>query len=398
LTQETEAQAVTKDELRLPTQEDVAGSAWPGDGLRVSSLTRSFGGRRAVDDVSFAVPSGGVCTILGASGSGKTTTLRMIAGLERPDAGSIWIDGRKVAGDGILVAPEHRNIGLVFQSYALWPHMSVQQQIAYPLRVRGVHREEIREAVAEAARMVGLLEFLERYPWQLSGGQQQRVALARAIVFGPRLLLLDEPLSGLDAALRRQTRGELERLQRRLGVTTVYVTHDQEEAMAVSDTVIVMHDGKAVSIATPRQLYSHPDSAYVASFVGASNLIDGVIATADGHRVTLRLTDGKLVEGQSSDPDLQRVSTQAMLAIKPVDVRVLPVSADAEVGTVNNVLAGQVVAATYLGPHLELTVVASGTEIRVPVGRDSSLGPGDKVRLELPRQCVTILHGGIASD
>jgi iron(III) transport system ATP-binding protein len=284
----------------------------------VSGLCRNFGDVKAVDGISFEVPAGAVCTLLGASGSGKTTTLRMIAGLDRPDAGEIWIGGRPMASGRSVVPAEERGIGLVFQAYALWPHMKISDQIGYPLKVRRLDRAAIRAAVDEVARTVGIEALLDRYPSELSGGQQQRVALARALAFKPALLLLDEPLSNLDAALRRQTRLEMEDLQRRVNVTTIWVTHDQEEAMAVSDMVVVMANGRIDCIGTPREIYDRPPSLFAASFVGASNLLPGVVIARSGDQASVRLEGGAVVAGTARGE--MSAGDQATLAIKPVDV------------------------------------------------------------------------------
>ncbi len=356
----------------------------PNGGVRVSGLERSYGSVKVLDGISFDIPEGSVCTLLGSSGSGKTTTLRLLAGLDKPDAGEIWIGGRQVAGRGRMVPAEAREIGMLFQAYALWPHMKIGDQIAYPLKVRRMGKSAMQDAVQRAAAMVGLGHLLDRYPSQLSGGQQQRVGLARALVFGPKLLLLDEPLSGLDAALRRQTRLELEQLQERVKITTIYVTHDQEEAMSVSDQVVVMAGGNVVSIASPREIYDHPDSVYVASFVGASNLVDGHVIALSGSEATVKLTDGSVVTGIAPRP--LGVGDPAVLAVKPVDVVVRPADSGG-----NNVVTGTVVSATYLGAQVELMLSVAGQDFRVPVQRWSMLGPDDSVQVHLPTERVTVL-------
>jgi ABC-type Fe3+/spermidine/putrescine transport system ATPase subunit len=373
---------------RSPSQPDQRGESVPEThtpaGVRVTNLTRRYGSNTVLHGISFDIPQGGVCTLLGASGSGKTTTLRLLAGLDRPDGGEVWIAGRQVAGDGMLIPAEKRGVGLLFQSYALWPHMTVFDQISYPLKLRRMGKAEIAKAVQGAADMVGLGHLLDRYPAQLSGGQQQRVGLARALVFGPGLLLLDEPLSGLDAALRRQTRLELEQLQQRVKVTTVYVTHDQEEAMSVSDIVVVMSEGTIVSIAPPREIYDRPNSVYVASFVGASNLLDGTVVDRSGDQVVVRLADGATVRGYTAAA--LAVGDAAVLAIKPMDVLV---RSEGETG--ENLCDAVVTSATYLGPQVELMLDLAGCEFRVPVQRWSLLEPGNPVRVQLPAERVTVL-------
>ena len=238
----------------------------------------------AVQDVSFDVPDGELFTLLGPSGCGKTTTLRSIAGLERPRSGSIALDGRVVYSSdaGIFVAPNRRNFGMVFQSYAIWPHMNVFKNVAFPLEVRKARpsRKEIEQKVMRVLATVQLAELVDRDATKLSGGQQQRLALARALVMEPQLLLLDEPLSNLDAKLREAMRFEFKRMQRDLGLTTIYVTHDQSEALALSHEIAVMSEGRIVQIGSPRDIYERPRNKFVADFVGSTNFIGGRVASA----------------------------------------------------------------------------------------------------------------------
>src|SRR6185312_1340939 len=246
--------------------------------------------------VSFEVPRGKMFALLGPSGCGKTTTLRSIAGLEKPDAGEISVDGKIVfsAERRIHVPPEKRDFGMVFQSYAIWPHMTVYQNAAFPLRVgrRRLPARQMAEAVARALHIVQLDGLEDRKATQLSGGQQQRLALARALVKQPPLLLLDEPLSNLDAKLRERMRFELKRLQRELRVTTVYVTHDQSEALALSHEIAVMNDGRLMQVGTPRAVYERPASRFVADFVGTSNFIDGRVLASDAQFVRVETEFG----------------------------------------------------------------------------------------------------------
>src|SRR5438067_7033773 len=239
---------------------------------------------RAVQNVSFEVPEGKLFTLLGPSGCGKTTTLRSIAGLEKPTAGEIEVGARVVYSSdrGIFVAPNKRNFGMVFQSYAIWPHMNVFQNVAFPLEVRKLGKRDIREKVMRVLQAVQLDHLVDREATKLSGGQQQRLALARALVVEPQLLLLDEPLSNLDAKLRDRMRTELKRLQRELNLTTIYVTHDQSEALALSHEIAVMNEGRVVQIGTPREIYETPKNQFVADFVGSTNFIGGTVTSVDG--------------------------------------------------------------------------------------------------------------------
>ena len=248
----------------MPELTDTA-AAPPSHGpvLRVRGLTKSYGAARAVDDVSFDLDAGEVLTLLGPSGCGKSTTLRMIAGLDQPDAGEVWVRGRLVASPekNIMVPPEGRKVGLVFQSYAIWPHMTVAENIGYPLKVRRFDRRTVDAKVAELILLVKLDGLDARMPTELSGGQQQRVALARALVYEPDLLLLDEPLSNLDSVLRKEMRSQIKLLQSRLATTVLYVTHDQEEAMALSNRIVVMNRGRIEQIGPPDAIYERPSTS-----------------------------------------------------------------------------------------------------------------------------------------
>ena len=266
------------------------------EGVSAAFAQTSGDAVNAVRDVTLTVPSGELLTLLGPSGCGKTTTLRMIAGFQTPSAGSLWIGGVDVTN----VPASRRDIGFVFQNYALFPHLSVAENVAYGLRVRHKPRHAIETEVERVLDLVGLAGYGARPPHELSGGQQQRVALARAIVIQPRLLLFDEPLSNLDAKLRVQMRDEIRSVQKLLGITTVYVTHDQEEAMAISDRIAIMQAGRVAQYGTAEALYRHPTSRFVAGFLGRTNLIEGVIAAhepggavldAGGHRLRFWIED-----------------------------------------------------------------------------------------------------------
>jgi putative spermidine/putrescine transport system ATP-binding protein len=278
--------------------------------LQVDAASKRFGQVAALSDVSLSVAAGEFVTILGPSGSGKTTLLKVIAGFETADQGRILID----QADITELDPAQRNIGMVFQNYALFPHMSVARNVAYPLTMRGMPKAEIATRVSKALDMVELTDLAERLPKQLSGGQQQRVALARATVFQPRLLLLDEPFGALDRKLREQMQIEVRHLQRRLGLTTLFITHDQEEALVMSDRIVVMDKGRVLQVGPPSEIYEAPANPFVADFVGESNIFAGVVETSGGSALRVRLEQGPVIE----------VAGRADLAVHPGErVRVM---------------------------------------------------------------------------
>lgn len=316
-------------------------TAAAGPALMVSNLCKRYDDTLAVQDITFAVDSGSFLTLLGASGSGKSTVLRMIGGFTRPDAGRVHMGGVDVTE-----MPAHRrNLGVVFQRYALFPHLSVADNVAFPLKMRQVERAQRSALVAEMLENVGLQALAERMPWQLSGGQQQRVALARALVFKPRILLMDEPLAALDRRLREQMQLEIRTLQRRLRITTVHVTHDQQEAFALSDQVALINEGRIEQIGTPRQLYDRPSSEFVARFVGDSNLLQGRRSAA-GTQV-LTLSDGSHIHCP-----LQPATLQTVL-IRPER---LQVHAQRPALPAHNVLPGRIEDALFLGGSMEYLV------------------------------------------
>ena len=253
--------------------------------LQLQNIEKSFDGTPVLRGISLDAAAGEFITLLGSSGCGKTTTLRIIAGLECPDAGRVLLEGRDVTG----TPPEKRDVNTVFQNYALFPHMTVAANIGYSLKLRRRPNEEIAKAVAQALEMVQLTGYENRMPAQLSGGQKQRVAIARALVNRPRVLLLDEPLGALDLQLRRQMQLELKALQQQLGITFIYITHDQEEALTMSDRIAVMRDGQFVQIGTPAQVYDEPRTSFVARFVGSANILQGTVVAAEGGLVTARV-------------------------------------------------------------------------------------------------------------
>ncbi|TQF79056.1 ABC transporter ATP-binding protein [Elioraea sp. Yellowstone] len=305
--------------------------------IRFERVTKSFGPVRAVDAVSFDLPRGALVTLLGPSGCGKTTTLRLIAGLELPSEGRIEIEGRDVT----RLAAAERRIAMVFQSYALFPHMTVLENVAYGLSVNGARRAAAEAEARAMLASLGLEGFEARLPAELSGGQQQRVAVARALVLRPKVLLFDEPLSNLDARLRRRVREDIRDLQRRLGLSVVYVTHDQQEALAVSDLVIVMRDGRIAQMGRPTELYEDPADSFVADFMGEANVIAGEVLAAEGGRARLRVGGVEVESAMRAHPP-----GPATLAVRPEAVTL------AEAGGV----PGRVVRAAFLGQTREYEV------------------------------------------
>jgi ABC-type Fe3+/spermidine/putrescine transport system ATPase subunit len=288
--------------------------------LLLEALTKLYGGVVAVDQISLRVPEGKFVSLLGPSGCGKTTTLRMIAGLERPDNGRIIVDGRVLSDNKTMTAPERRGMGMVFQSYAVWPHMTVWDNVAYGLKFKGVSRDTARNRVSALLELVGLPQYAQRYPSQLSGGQQQRVALARAIATEPSILLLDEPLSNLDALLRETMRFEIRSLQQRLGITTIYVTHAQDEALAVSDEVVVMSEGRIVQHGPPEEVYARPKTRFVAGFIGLANFMAVKVAARDGAHYVLELPNTARVRAIAPAHTMQG-DEKALLMVRPENVK-----------------------------------------------------------------------------
>jgi iron(III) transport system ATP-binding protein len=354
-------------------------------GIVIDRLTKRFGATVAVRDLTLEIRDREFVTLLGPSGCGKTTLLRLIAGFMAPDAGTIRVDGAPLSSPGSVVPPERRGMGMVFQNYAVWPHKTVYQNVAFGLEVRKVPTSEIRARVGRVLELVTLGGLAERYPSQLSGGQQQRVALARSLVVEPSILLLDEPLSNLDAKLRERMRWELKELQRRTGITFVYVTHDQSEAMALSDRIAVLHLGELMQVGAPREVYTRPANRTVADFMGLVNLIParvvrvtdaahavrGEVAVGGDHRLAVALSPSA-AEGQT-----------VQLAIRPENVRVAPPS---EPG-----LPAKVVDVTFLGNLIDAyAALADGTRVRVQVDADDRLEVGQPVVLQIDPGTATV--------
>jgi iron(III) transport system ATP-binding protein len=354
-------------------------------GIRLVAVSARFrhqvkGEVAAVHDVSLDVAPGTLVTLLGPSGCGKTTTLRMIAGFQQPSGGAIFIGDREVTR---LEASE-RNIGFVFQNYALFPHLTVFENVAYGLRVQRANAADIGRSVADVLALVGLAGYERQMPHQLSGGEQQRVALARAIVIKPRVLLFDEPLSNLDAKLRTQMRGEIRDLQRRLGITTVYVTHDQEEAMAISDRIAVMNRGVIEQVGDAETLYRQPASAFVANFIGRSNLIAATVTAAAPDRVALRIGEhAHSVEGSFED---LTPGMGVWAVVRPEAIVVGPAQ--------DGGLPGTLTSRTYLGEKADYVVEAAGMALQVVRFNpppSEHFARGDAVSIRLPASGIQLL-------
>jgi ABC-type Fe3+/spermidine/putrescine transport system ATPase subunit len=345
--------------------------------LELKDVRRQYGSVAAVDGLSLSVMPGEVFTLLGPSGCGKSTTLRLVAGLEEPDRGELYLDGRLIAaGDqGFSLPPEKRDLGMVFQSYAIWPHMTVFENVAFPLRLRHLPKAALRERVESVLDLVGLSGLGARGANELSGGQQQRVALARAIVYEPKLLLLDEPLSNLDAKLREHMRIELRSLQQRLGIAVLFVTHDQLEAMVLSDRIAVMQAGHIEQVGSPIALYERPATAFVRDFLGRVLTLevapssDGRVAVSGEPGVALHVSAARLPVNASRD--------RLILACRPEDVRIEPSGAPGL-----NRLSATVESVAYLGEHIEYAVrTAGGRSLNVFGSRRERYDPGATVSL-----------------
>jgi iron(III) transport system ATP-binding protein len=355
------------------TDRSAAGGGRPR--VEVRGLEKAYGTFKALDDIHLDVGEGEFVVLLGPSGCGKTTLLRCVAGLETPGRGEIRLGGETVfsSTDGTYRPPERRNLSMVFQSYALWPHMTVAGNVAYPLENRGVARPEIVRRVTDVLRMVGLDHRGDAYPGQLSGGQQQRVSLARAIVTDAGLVLFDEPLSNLDAKVRENLRGELLALQRQIGFAAVYVTHDQTEAMALADRVVVMERGRIAQIGTPRAIYDRPATRYVAGFVGSQNEIEGRVVEARGDALVVETAAGPVLA--AANPDGARPGDAVHLLFRPEH------AAFAEAGAAN-VFPVRLERTQFLGTHVEHTVRLG--PVPVTVRGPADVDPTGPLHLRVP--------------
>jgi ABC-type Fe3+/spermidine/putrescine transport system ATPase subunit len=350
----------------------------------IENLNKSFGRQRVLKDVNLAIEEKEFVTLLGPSGCGKTTTLRLLAGFLTPDEGEIRVGGELLSSPQATLPPERRRMGMVFQNYAIWPHMSVFDNVAFGLKLARLARSEIRERAARVLAAVGLDGLEGRHPAQLSGGQQQRVALARSLVVEPSILLLDEPLSNLDAKLRERMRGELKGLQRRTGITFVYVTHDQAEAMALSDRIAVFHQGVLQQYGRPREIYERPANLFVADFMGIVNRLPGEIVERADRQVRVRVGDHVLAAIGPAAADA--ATRQVTLAIRPESVRL-----DALPDATGNRLDGIVVEATFLGSIVDYQIDAGGLLLRVQADRHVVQEVGSRVQLSIPvEECVAM--------
>ena len=352
--------------------------------LEIEQLRKNFGANRVVENFDLAVERGEFVSFLGPSGCGKTTTLRMVAGFETPSSGSIRIDGQDVVG----LHPNQRKVGMVFQSYALFPNMTVAQNVAFGLKVAKQPAADIAARVAEMLNLIKLPDLGGRYPYQLSGGQQQRVALARALAIKPRLLLLDEPLSALDAKIRVSLREEIRAVQRQLGITTIYVTHDQEEALSMSDRVVVMNEGRVDQIGTPFEIYNRPRTRFVASFVGTLNIMQGKIVDAAGGKIAIGdqvVRAAGAIDGRAGD-------------IRSVALRPEAVTLEAGGGD-RNQLRGVIEEVSFLGSVVRIRVRFDGNAVSLDTFNNPSLPPpgrGASVTVSFTPEDLLVLEGAAA--
>ncbi len=373
-----------------PVSAVLSGGSAAGRHLEVQHVWKAYApGHYVVRDVSFTLQPGEFLTLLGPSGSGKTSTLMMVAGFETPSEGRIRVDRRDVA----YLPPERRNFGVVFQGYALFPHLNVLDNVEFPLRMKRVPRAERRRRAMEMLERVGLSDFAGRRPRELSGGQQQRVALARALVFEPDALLLDEPLGALDRKLREQLQLEIKELQRRVGISILFVTHDQDEAMTMSDRIAVMADGEIAQIGSPSDVYLHPDTAFVAGFLGETNLLPVMYQGTEQDRAVIRFQNGMV--GRACVPRsgrLPRPGEPALVSVRPERIRLCGPETSGAAG-----IEGIVTNHTFLGRHARSLVQALGQSLAISTtdpSATSAAAPGAQVRLGWDHDDAQLLVGG----
>jgi spermidine/putrescine transport system ATP-binding protein len=350
--------------------------------VSLSDVTKSFDGMLAVDHLNLTINDGEFFSLLGPSGCGKTTTLRMIGGFEEPTSGRIVLGGRDVT----YTAPYHRDVNTVFQSYALFPHLDVYENVAFGLRRKKVPKADVRRKVGAILEIVDLPGYEKRRVNQLSGGQQQRIALARALVNEPALLLLDEPMSALDAKLRHQMQIELKSIQSRVGITFLYVTHDQEEAMTMSDRLVVMRQGKIEGIGSPQDVYDNPATEFVATFLGASNLLAGTVAAQHGDTTSVALDMGATLEVPTSRTPTSTIGATIKVGVRPEKIRIHAANATTE--STGNTLRGRVRVSTFTGVGNQYLVqMSTGEDITVyaqNIGEESAPRSGEEVVLRWP--------------
>jgi spermidine/putrescine ABC transporter ATP-binding subunit len=352
--------------------------------LKVNNLNKSFGKVKAVQDVSFEATEGKVLSLLGPSGCGKTTTLRCIAGFENPDRGDICLDNKKIT----FIPPEKRGIGMVFQNYALWPHMTVYGNLSFALQIRKVPKPEISERVKKVLSIVQLEGYEDRYPRQMSGGQQQRIAMARALVFEPEIMLLDEPLSNLDAQLREEMRFEFTELQKKLGITAVYVTHDQAEALVISDKIVILNQGKIVQSGSPKEIYSNPKNKFVAGFIAVTSFISGRIDSfaEEKKKVIVKTDDNLVIHGFNNSFDIgQKVSVAMRMNV----VKFIPDKSKSNKNSVN-VFRGKIIQASYLGNIIDYKVKVGNWEVRTNSDAKNNFKVGDEVTFYLSPEDIIV--------
>jgi len=351
--------------------------------IRLEGVTKTFGEVVAVDDVTLEVEDGELFTLLGPSGCGKTTLLRVIAGFYHPDKGRVYFDGQDVTE----LPPFKRDTGMVFQNYAIWPHMKVFDNVAFGLKVRKLPQAEIKRRVREILEAVRLGGFEDRTPFQLSGGQQQRVALARALVINPKVLLLDEPLSNLDAKLRLEMRHELIRIQKQFGITTIYVTHDQEEALSISDRVAVINAGRIMQVDTPRDIYAEPHNLFVADFIGSCTFLPGTVVEADGNSVLMRTPWGLELHGHCTRPDIQlKRGEEVFCAIRPEDFKVRPPDGP------YNVVPSKIASVVFTGRYNHVYADVGGSQLaEAELDAEARLKMGEELQLHVLHKDTIIL-------
>jgi iron(III) transport system ATP-binding protein len=355
--------------------------------ITVEGLVKAFGDQRALDHVDFTVRDGELFTLLGPSGCGKSTTLMSVAGFQQPEEGRIRVGEQAVfdAEHRISLPAEHRNLGIVFQSYAVWPHMTVYENLAFPLKVRRLKRAEIRARIMQTLELVEMTPYEKRYPHELSGGQQQRVALARALVYSPAVLLLDEPFSNLDAKLRIRARSWVKDLQHKLGLTTIFVTHDQDEALSMSDRVAVMSAGEIQQIGSPEDVYHRPANRFVAEFVGRVNLIEGVIAGVDGGQAVLDVDGSRRLTVRATKG--ARVSDRVTVVIRPEAMTLLSNGDQSVNGT--NTWNADVHSTAFLGDHYEYELQAGSVRL---IAQTSRPVDGARVRVHIPGDACSVVE------